>query len=74
MTINGIRGYISCAAAKSAVGISLPDITVTHNRVSGFLCAKHSHIRDLWWAVWEHFGAPGFIVTGKANPAQFTTH
>ncbi|EAM4818311.1 hypothetical protein EHA31_19870 [Salmonella enterica] len=74
MTTTDIRGYILHAPAKSGVGISLPDIKTTHTAFSGFLCAKHSHIRDSWWAVWEHFGAPDFVLTGKANPAQFTTN
>ncbi|WP_205254810.1 hypothetical protein, partial [Escherichia coli] len=46
------RGYIPHAPAKSGVGISTPDIETVHNRAGGFLCAKHSHIRDLWRAVW----------------------
>nr|UVN06448.1 MAG: Ash protein family protein [Bacteriophage sp.] len=65
--------YRSAIAAKSAIGICNPDITMTHTALAVFLCVKHGHIRDLWWAVWGRFGAPGFIVTGIANPIQFTT-
>ncbi|ABX86529.1 conserved hypothetical protein [Yersinia pestis Angola] len=40
MTIDGIRGYISCTPAKSGVGICTLDITTTHSRVCGFFMRK----------------------------------
>ncbi|EIC0165713.1 ash family protein [Salmonella enterica subsp. enterica serovar Kinondoni] len=72
MTINGIRGYISCAAAKSVVGIGTPDINRRISRVSGFFVRKaqpHSN----------YGGACGGVVrlagrlTGSSNPVRLTT-
>ncbi|WP_164834423.1 hypothetical protein [Shigella boydii] len=54
MTTTHIRGYIPHAPAKSGVGIGTPDIETVHTALAVFLCAKHSHIRDLWRAVWGH--------------------
>ncbi|HCL5074823.1 TPA: ash family protein [Salmonella enterica] len=35
-----LSGYSNQAPAKSGVGISLPDIHMTHSRVSGFFMRK----------------------------------
>ncbi|EPL0394245.1 ash family protein [Enterobacter ludwigii] len=38
-----------------------------------FLCVKHGHIRIMVGCVGAEQSAPGFMMTGYANPAQFTT-
>ncbi|EKN5995863.1 hypothetical protein DVQ80_02410 [Yersinia enterocolitica] len=66
--------YIFPAAAKSAAGISLPDITKAHNRASGFFMRKaRPHLRTMVRRAGAPSGAPGSLVSGKANPVRLTT-
>ncbi|EBL0598697.1 hypothetical protein D0B55_13725 [Salmonella enterica] len=72
MTINGIRGYITCAAAKSAVGICTPDINRRMSRVSCFFMRKaqpHQNYGGACGAVERLAGR----LTGSANPVRLTT-
>ncbi|UAL56662.1 ash family protein [Edwardsiella tarda] len=68
-------GYISRAAAKSAAGISLPDLTRAHNRaVSGFfVCEARPHLRIMVGRAGASTDAPVSLVAGKANPVRLTT-
>ncbi|MBW5835175.1 ash family protein [Yersinia enterocolitica] len=66
--------YISTAAAKSAAGISLPEITRAHNRASGFFMRKaRPRFRTMVGRAGALSGAPVSLVSGKANPVRLTT-
>ncbi|WP_241517516.1 ash family protein [Serratia marcescens] len=56
--MNGVRGYISCAAAKSAVGIGVPDINRRMNRVSGFFVRKAQPHLNMVGRAGEPKGSP----------------
>jgi len=72
-SINSGR-YSLRAAAKSAAGIGVPDMTTAHNRANAvFLCAKRCHIRIMVGRAGASKDAPGSVVTGYANPARLTT-
>lgn len=66
--------YSSDIAEKSASRISLLKVKEAHNRArSGFFMRNApSHLSMVGW-VGAPQGAPGSSLTGKANPAQFTT-
>lgn len=66
--------YISKATAKSVVGICTPEFKTAHNRAqSGFFMRYAlSRLSMVGW-VGEPKGSPGSVLTGSANPAQFTT-
>lgn len=66
--------YISKTTAKSVVGICTPEFKTAHNRAqSGFFMRYAlSRLSMVGW-VGEPKGSPGSVLTGSANPAQFTT-
>ncbi|EPB0511985.1 host cell division inhibitor Icd-like protein [Salmonella enterica subsp. enterica] len=82
---NPVYGY--SAPAKSGAGISLPDmIEATHDAPSVFFCVVNSvhpffsdaviiraAIKIMVGCVGASSEAPGSLITGKANLAQFTT-
>lgn len=83
----GIPVYGYSAPAKSGAGISLPDmIEATHDAPSVFFCVVNSvhpffsdaviiraAIKIMVGCVGASSEAPGSLITGKANLAQFTT-
>lgn len=66
--------YSSDIAAKSAIRICTLKVKRAHNRArSGFFMRNAlSHLSMVGW-VGAPQGAPGSLLTGSANPAQFTT-
>ncbi|PEH53133.1 hypothetical protein CRM81_07075 [Yersinia kristensenii] len=72
---NTITGrYIFPAAAKSAAGISLPEIKRAHNRASGFFMRKaRPRFRTMVGRAGALSGAPVSLLSGKANPVRLTT-
>lgn len=84
---DGIPVYGYSAPAKSGAGISLPDmIEATHDAPSVFFCVVNSvhpffsdaviiraAIKVMVGCVGASSEAPGSLITGKANLAQFTT-
>ncbi|QIY09445.1 peptidase [Plesiomonas shigelloides] len=66
--------YSSSVAAKSAAGIGVLKVKTAHNRAqSGFFVRDAlSHLSMVGWAG-EPKGSPGSVLTGYANPVQFTT-
>lgn len=75
LPLKPVRGYASCAPAKSGAGIGVPDKTIAHNRAKAvFLCAKHCHISIMVGRVGASKDAPVPMVTGYANPARLTTY
>ncbi|HAL9368515.1 TPA: ash family protein [Escherichia coli] len=73
MTVFVLRGYIPHTTAKPVVGIGVPDNITTHSRVCGFFCVKHCHIRIMVGRAGAEKSAPGFVMTGYANPVRLTT-
>ncbi|WP_252997086.1 ash family protein [Shigella sonnei] len=66
-------GLYSSHNRKSVVGIGVSDNITTHSRVCGFFCVKHCHIRIMVGRAGAEKSAPGFVMTGYANPVRLTT-
>ncbi|ECD4706766.1 hypothetical protein E1C95_09230 [Salmonella enterica subsp. enterica serovar Bonariensis] len=60
MTQTDVRGYIPSTPAKSGVGVSLPDINMTHSRVSGFFMRKAQLHPNYGGLCGSFFGSAGF--------------
>lgn len=58
--------YSALAAAKSVVGLGLPEFVRAHNRAYAvFLCVKHGHIRIMVGRAGQPQGWPGSLTTGS---------
>lgn len=68
-------GYISRAAAKSAVGIGTPVITrAPHRAYRGFFVGEaRPHLRIMVGRAGQPQGWPGSLVAGSSNPVRLTT-
>ncbi|MGL4926545.1 MAG: Rha family transcriptional regulator [Plesiomonas shigelloides] len=66
--------YSSRVVAKSTTGLSLPKVNNEHIRAlrGFFVLSALSHLSMVGWAGASK-DAPGSLLTGKANPVQFTT-
>ncbi len=66
--------YTFRAAAKSAAGIGVPDMTIAHNRAYAvFLCVKHCYISIMVGRAGQPKGWPVPMVAGNANSVRLTT-